>query len=260
MTTTTTARRQTPAQARKAAVESDYTPLYVAAGLTDLVAESIKNVVLTTQEKATRRLAELQTRSTEQAKLATGFVRTLPEQVKALPEQVKALPESTKVKLEEWEKQSRELLAEANTTYADLAGRGKKVVDDTLIATRRTTADVKTDVEEKLDEVRSDVVEAVDPAFEAVEETVIKARRTVSGRTATETVTPRSAVKASATRQTNTAKRSAAAQKAAATRKANAATQAAEQATADKEAAEKKAAAARSATKKAAAKKAAANA
>ena len=39
---TTTTRKQTPAQARKAAVESDYTPLYAVAGLTDLVAESIK--------------------------------------------------------------------------------------------------------------------------------------------------------------------------------------------------------------------------
>ena len=51
---TTTTRRPTPAQARKAAVESDYTALYAAAGLTDLVAESIKNIVVTTQERATR--------------------------------------------------------------------------------------------------------------------------------------------------------------------------------------------------------------
>jgi hypothetical protein len=151
----TTTRRQTPTQARKAAIESDYTPLYAAAGLTDLVAESIKNIVVTTQEKATKRITELSTRSTEQAKSATVFVRTLPEQVKALPE-------TTKARLAELEKQRRELLAEAGTTYVDLAGRGKKVVDDSLIAARKTTADVKTDVEEKLDEVREDVVEAVD--------------------------------------------------------------------------------------------------
>ena len=65
---TTTTRRPTPAQARKAAVESDYTALYAAAGLTDLVAESIKNIVVTTQERATKRFTELQTKRTEQAK------------------------------------------------------------------------------------------------------------------------------------------------------------------------------------------------
>ena len=59
---TTTTRRPTPAQARKAAVESDYTALYAAAGLTDLVAESIKNIVVTTQERATKRFVELQTK------------------------------------------------------------------------------------------------------------------------------------------------------------------------------------------------------
>jgi hypothetical protein len=231
---TTTTRRQTPAQARKAAVESDYTPLYAAAGLTDLVAESIKNVVLTTQEKATKRLNDLQSKSTEQAKTATGFVRTLPEQVKALPE-------TTKARIADLEKQSKDLLAEAGSAYVDLAGRGKKVVDDSLIAARRTSADVKADVEVKLDEVREDVVDAVDPAFEAVQEGVTKARQSVSGKTATETVTPKSAAKASAarqasaakasaTREASSAKRSAAAQKAAATRKANAAKKAAEKA------------------------------
>ena len=104
---TTTTRKQTPAQARKAAVESDYTPLYAAAGLTDLVAESIKTVVLTTQEMATKRIAELQSKSTEQAKSATEFVRTLPEQLKTLPEQVKALPETTKVGSRSWRSRAR---------------------------------------------------------------------------------------------------------------------------------------------------------
>lgn len=219
----TTTRRPTPAQARKAAVESDYTPLYAAAGLTDLVAESIKNVVLSTQEKATKRFtelqssfAELQSKGNEQAKSASGFV-------KGLPEQVKALPETTKARLADLEQQRKEFLSEATTTYADLAGRGKKVIDDSLIAARKTTADV----EEKVDEAREDLGDAVDPVFEAVQEGVTKARKTVSGRTATETVTPRSAAKATATREAPSAKRSAAAQKAAATRKANAAKKAA---------------------------------
>ena len=228
MATTTSTRRQTPAQARKAAVESGYTPLYAAAGLTDLVAESIKNAVVATQERATQRFSALQTKGTEQAKSATGFVRTLPEQIKSLPEQVKALPETTKARIADLEQQRKEFLAEANTTYADLAGRGKRVIDDTLIAARK----VSNDVEDKLDDVREDVAEAVDPAFEAVQEGVTKARQTVTGKTATETVTPRSAAKASATRQAASAQRSAAAQKAAATRKVNAAKKAsAEEAT-----------------------------
>jgi hypothetical protein len=212
---TTTTRRPTPAQARKAAVESDYTALYAAAGLTDLVAESIKNIVVTTQERATKRFSDLQAKRTEQA------------------------PETTKARLADLESQRKGLLAEAGSTYVDLAGRGKKVVDDSLIAARKTTADVKADVEEKLEEVREDVVEAVDPAFEAVQEGVTKARQSVSGKTATETVTPKSAAKASAARQASaakasatreaaSAKRSAAGQKAAATRKANAAKKAAQ--------------------------------
>ena len=36
----TTTRKQTPVQARKSALESDYTPLYAVAGLTDVVADA----------------------------------------------------------------------------------------------------------------------------------------------------------------------------------------------------------------------------
>ena len=201
--TTTTTRRPTPAQARKAAIESEYTPLYAAAGLTDLALESIKNLVVATQEKATKQFTEwqgsfagLQSKGTEQAKHAGEFVRTLPEQVKTLPEQVKHLPETTKARIEELDKQRKEFLAEATNAYGDLAGRGKKVIDDSVIAVRKTSADVKADVkettEEKVAEVREDVAATVDPEM------------------------------AAAARDAASAKRSAAAKKAAATRKANA--------------------------------------
>ncbi|BAK37761.1 hypothetical protein MLP_47470 [Microlunatus phosphovorus NM-1] len=196
--TTTTTRRPTPAQDRKAAIESEYAPLYAAAGLTDLAVESIKNLVLATQEKATKQLTEwqgsfagLQSKGSEQAKHAGEFVRALPEQVKALPEQLKTLPETTKARIEELDKQRKEFLAEATVTYGDLAGRGKKVIDDSVIAVRKTSADVQSDVEEKVDEVREDVAAAVDPEM------------------------------AEAAREAESAKRSAAAKKAAATRKAN---------------------------------------
>lgn len=179
---TTTTHSQTSAQARTAAVESDYAPLYAAAGLTDLAVESIRNLVLATQEKASKRL------------------KTLPEQVKALPEHLRTLPETTKGRIEELDKQRKEFLAGATVTYGDLAGRGKKVIDDSVIAVRKTSADVQSDVAEKaeemaekLDEVREDVAAAVDPEL------------------------------AAAAREAAGAKRSAAAKKAAATRKANAA-------------------------------------
>lgn len=201
---TTTTHTQTPAQTRKAALESEYAPLYAAAGLTDLAVESIRHLVLATQEKATKQFtewqgsfAELQSKGSEQAKHAGEFVRTLPEQVKALPEQLKTLPETTKARIEELDKQRKEFLAEATVAYGDLAGRGKKVVDDSVLAVRTTSTDVKTDVEtkveEKVAEVREDVAAAVDPKM------------------------------AEAAREAASAKRSAAAKKAAATRKANAA-------------------------------------
>ena len=196
MTTTT----HTPAQNRKAALESEYAPLYAAAGLTDLAVESIRNLVLATQEKAAKQLtewqgdfAQLQSKGTEQVKHAGEFVRTLPEQVKALPEQLKTLPETTKARIEELDKQRKEFIAEATVAYGDLAGRGKKVIDDSVIAVRKTSADVQTNVAEKvettLDEVREDVEAKLDEAAQ----------------------------------EAASAKRSAAAKKAAATRKANAA-------------------------------------
>ena len=196
----TTTRTQAPAQTRKAALESEYAPLYAAAGLTDLAVESVRNLVLATQEKAGKQFtewqgsfAELQSKGTEQAKHAGEFVRALPEQVKALPEQLKHLPETTKARIGELDQQRKEFLAEATSTYGDLAGRGKKVIDDSVIAVRKTSADVQTNVAEKvettLDEVREDVEAKLDEAAQ----------------------------------EAASAKRSAAAKKAAATRKANAA-------------------------------------
>lgn len=183
--TTTTTRRQTPTQARKAALESGYTPLYAAAGLTDLMAESLIGVALAT----TKQVAALQTKGTAQARLATEFVKTLPVQVKTLPGQFKTLPELTKARITDLEQQGKDLLAEVNMTYGDLAGRGKRAVDDTMLAARKTTTKAKADVEVKLGEVRDDVAEAVDPAFEAVQEGVTKVRQTVTGKTVNKPVT-----------------------------------------------------------------------
>lgn len=208
---TTTTHAPTPSQTRKAALESEYAPLYAAAGLTDLAVESVKNLVLATQEKATKQFSEwqgsftqLQSKGGEQAKHAGEFVRTLPEQVKALPEQLKTLPETTKARIEELDKQRKEFLAEAAVAYGDLAGRGKKVIDDSVLAVRTTGAEVKTDVETK-----------VEDAAAKVEDTVAEVREDVAA-----AVDPKMA---EAAREAASAKRSAAAKKAAATRKANAA-------------------------------------
>lgn len=189
----TTTRKQTPAQARKAALESDYTPLYAVAGLTEAVAASVQNTLAQTTDRASQRFAAWQDKSEKQAKAAAHDVTTF---VRSLPEQVKTLPETTKSRLTDWQKQAQDLVREANATYADLAGRGKRAVDDTIGSARQFSGRA----EKRATDVRSDLADAVDPAFEKVQETVTQARKTATGRTATETVTPRSTQKATATR------------------------------------------------------------
>lgn len=125
---TQTTRKQTPAQARKAAIESDFAPLYAVAGLTELL-----------QEAATQRLAELRTRQADLIK----FVGTIPAQVKSLPEQVKVLPSTARTQMSDVQQQAEAFASEASNRYADLAGRGKRAVDGVLTSARqvRTQAD-----------------------------------------------------------------------------------------------------------------------
>ena len=103
--------------ARKSALESDYAALYAVAGLTDALADALKSALAETQQKATRRINELQSRRPElskQAKESAGDLRTF---VITLPEQ------------------ANDLLAQATSTYGDFAVRGKPAVDEV-----RTTA------------------------------------------------------------------------------------------------------------------------
>ena len=178
---TQTTRKQTPAQARKAALESDFAPLYAVAGLTDLL-----------QEAAAQRLADLRTRQTEfQGRVRGGadelvkFVGTIPAQVKALPEQVKGLPSA-----------ARTQVAEAGNRYGDLAGRGKRAVDDVLVSARQ----VRVQADEMKDEVVNDVTESIDPALAKAQDAVADVRKKVTGRSATPKQQPRktAAPKASA--------------------------------------------------------------
>jgi len=114
-----------------------------------------------------------------------------------LPDQIKNLPESTRARIAELQKQANELLAQANTAYGELAGRGKLAVDDAV----GTARELPGKAEHRAEGVIHDVAEKVDPVFERVQETVTVARKNVTGRTATDTVTPRGAAKASATRK-----------------------------------------------------------
>ena len=122
--------KETSAEARKSALESDYAALYAVAGLTDALAEALKGALAETQQKASRadqRTAE-QAAGTEQ----TGQVRRrrLRTFVITLPEQFKHLPDATKARIAELQKQANDLLAQATTTYGDYAGRGKQAVDE----------------------------------------------------------------------------------------------------------------------------------
>ena len=76
-------------EARKSALESDYAALYAVAGLTDALAEALKGALADTQQKASKRLTELQSKRPELSKQAKAgadelrtFVITLPEQFK----------------------------------------------------------------------------------------------------------------------------------------------------------------------------------
>ena len=117
-------------EARKSALDSDYAALYAVAGLTDALAEALKGALAESQQKASKRLNELQSKRPElskQAKAGADDVRTF---VITLPEQFKHLPDATKVRIAELQKQANDLLAQATSAYADFAGRGKQAVDD----------------------------------------------------------------------------------------------------------------------------------
>jgi hypothetical protein len=190
-------RKKSSPEARKSALESDYAPLYAVAGLTDALSEVLRSALADTQGQASKRLAALQSKRpelTKQAKESADELRTF---VITLPDQIKNLPESTRARIAELQKQANELLAQANTTYGELAGRGKIAVDDAV----GTARELSGKAEHRAEGVIHDVAEKVDPVLEKVQETVTVARKNVTGRTATDTVTPRSAAKASATRK-----------------------------------------------------------
>jgi hypothetical protein len=140
--------KEVSADARKSAIESDYAALYAVAGLTDVLAEAFKGALTDTQQKASKRFSELQSKRPElskQAKLSAEELRTF---VITLPEQFKNLPDTTKARIAELQKQANELKAQATIAYGDFAGRGKQAVDEARKSThkraRTTTKPVTT--------------------------------------------------------------------------------------------------------------------
>ena len=230
-------RKETPDQAKKSAVESEYAPLYAVAGLTDALADAftdaLRATLAETQERARKGLTELQSRRPalqRQAKTNAEELRTF---VITLPEQFKHLPDATKARIAELQTQANDLLVQATATYSELAGRGKLVVDE-AVGSARGLSDR---TEKRAGDLREEAGDRVDPLLEKVQETITRARKNVSGRTATKTVTSRSAAKSAATRKAATATT-----------------------TAEKTAAKKVAAARKTATQRATAEKAAAKA
>jgi hypothetical protein len=118
--------KEVSAEARKSALESDYAALYAVAGITDALAEALKGALAETQQKASKRIGELQNKRPELSKQAEEL-RTF---VITLPEQFKTLPESTRARIAELQRQANDLLAQATSAYGDYAGRGKQAVDE----------------------------------------------------------------------------------------------------------------------------------
>ena len=82
------------AEARKSALESDYAALYAVAGLTDALAEALKGALADTQQKASKRISELQSKRPELSRQAKSGAEDLRTFVITLPEQFKHLPDS----------------------------------------------------------------------------------------------------------------------------------------------------------------------
>jgi hypothetical protein len=122
--------KEPSAEARKSAMESDYAALYAVAGLTDALAEALKGALAETQQKAKKRISELQSKRPELTRQAKSGAQDLRTFVITLPEQFEHLPDATKARIAELQRQANDLLAQATSTYGDFAWRGKQAVDE----------------------------------------------------------------------------------------------------------------------------------
>jgi hypothetical protein len=185
-----------PGPTDRSAAQSELGPLYAVAGLTDVLAASLRQTLQQAQERAALRMSMLRNRPAELERQAKINADELSRLLRTVPDQARALPETTVARMNELQKQLHAYLEEASLTYAELAGRGKRAVDETLAQARNLSGRA----ERKAADVGEDLAEAVDPVFEQVQETVTTARKKATGRTATSTVTSRSAARAAAAR------------------------------------------------------------
>ncbi len=132
--------KEVPADARKSALESDYAALYAVAGITDALADALKGALADTQQKAGKRINDLQSRRPELSKQAKASAEELRTFVITLPEQFKHLPEATKARIAELQNQANDLVAQATSAYGDFAGRGKQAVDEARKSARQRSA------------------------------------------------------------------------------------------------------------------------
>lgn len=190
-----TCRKQTLAAGRRTALASDLTPLYAAAGLTDAVATRVLSTLADTQHRATRRLADLRADAETRARVASAGAADLARLATTLPAQVRTMPEQVR----ELQKQAETLVSTANSAYADLAGRGKRVVDAALSSGRRLPTEAETKADDVADDLLAEVKDAVDPALASAQDAVRDLRKTVTGRTATVKQAPRRPRTSSAT-------------------------------------------------------------
>lgn len=147
-------------------------PLYALAGLTDLLAASVRKTIADSAEEANRRRAEAQARLGERVPGASGDAS--PEELRrllaALPTQLRALPDLARSR-------AQELQAQASVRYNELTGRGRKAVDGAVTSARGLTARA----EQRAGSVRTEVVERIDPTLDIVQQKVAAARRAAAG-------------------------------------------------------------------------------
>jgi len=147
-------------------------PLYALAGLTDLVAASVRKTIADSADEASRRRSEVQARISERTQVAGGEASAdeLSRLLAALPTQLKALPDLARAR-------AQVLQAQATARYNELTGRGKKAVDGAVTSARGLTVRA----EQRAGAVRTEVVERIDPTLDLVQQKVAAARRAAAG-------------------------------------------------------------------------------
>lgn len=164
-------RKETSAQARRSARESSLTPLYAVAGLTDVLAEGARTRLNERLTETHERAENLQSKAKQNADELSKFITELPAQLKALPQTTRDRAASYR--------------SEASSRYETLAGRGKRRVDEAVSTAQTFGGRVQKETEDGLKDA--------DPLFKTVQEAATQLRKKATGRTATDTVTPKTA-------------------------------------------------------------------